>query len=43
MLIGQTELKKYIDSSSAACFPKTILFIGPKGCGKHSFASYVSH
>lgn len=37
-MIGQTKLVKKLNSYSLQTFPKTILLLGPKGCGKHLLA-----
>lgn len=42
-IIGQTKLLSKIDMYCAKqSLPKTLMFIGPKGCGKHLIASYIA-
>ena len=42
-IIGQTNLMSKIDMYYAIHYlPKTLMFIGPNGCGKHSIARYIS-
>jgi len=41
-MVGQTELLNKINSYSLENFPKTILFLGDPGCGKHTLARYVA-
>ena len=42
-IIGQTKLLSIIDSYYARQnLPKTLMFIGPAGCGKHTMAKYVT-
>lgn len=43
MIIGQNKLQNFINSTSSLVFPKTILFVGDVGCGKHLFASLISN
>lgn len=39
-IIGQTKLLSKIDTMEY--LPKTLMFIGPVGCGKHTIAKYIS-
>ena len=41
-IVGQTRLLSIIDSYTKETLPKSLLFIGPSGCGKHTFAKYVA-
>jgi DNA polymerase III delta prime subunit len=42
-IIGQTKLLSKIDRYYTMQFlPKTLMFIGPTGCGKHTIAKYIS-
>ena len=41
-VIGQTKLMSIIDSYTIQTLPKTLMFIGPDGCGKHTIATYIS-
>lgn len=41
-IIGQEKLKKQLDSYTLQTIPKTILFLGPEGCGKATFAHYLA-
>ena len=42
-IIGQTKLLSIIDSYyTRQSLPKTLMFIGPSGCGKHMVAQYVA-
>ena len=41
-IIGQEKLKKQLDSYTLQTLPKTILFLGPEGCGKATFAHYLA-
>lgn len=43
MVIGQEKLIKYIDSSTFATFPKTVLLIGEEGSGKHTISNYIGN
>lgn len=40
-IIGQSKLLSIIDSYTLQTLPKTLMFIGQKGCGKHTFTKYV--
>ena len=40
--IGQTRLLNILNNYSATTLPKTLLFIGDKGCGKKTFAKYLA-
>ena len=42
MLVGQDKLKNLIAKYSQVGLPKTLMFIGDRGCGKHSFAKYMA-
>lgn len=41
-IIGQEKLKKQLDSYTLQTVPKTMLFLGPEGCGKATFARYLA-
>ena len=42
MVIGQTKLLSKIENYYATKrLPKTMMFLGPSGCGKHVFADYI--
>ena len=41
-IIGQSKLVSVIDSFTKQTLPKTMLFIGPSGCGKHTVAKYLA-
>ena len=41
-VIGQTKLMSIIDSYTIQTLPKTLMFIGQAGCGKHTISRYVS-
>lgn len=42
-IIGQTKLLNIIDSYYAKqALPKTLLFVGPAGCGKHTMSKYIA-
>ena len=42
-IIGQNKLLSIIDSYYAKQnLPKTLLFLGPAGCGKHTLAKYIT-
>ena len=42
MVIGQTKLLSKIENYYVTKrLPKTMMFIGPSGCGKHVFADYI--
>ena len=41
-IIGQTRLMSVLNSYSVATMPKAMLFIGPKGCGKHFIAKSLA-
>jgi DNA polymerase III gamma/tau subunit len=41
-IIGQTKLMSAIDSFTGQSLPKTMLFIGPSGCGKHLVSRYIA-
>lgn len=40
--IGQTRLLNILNNYNAITLPKTMLFIGDKGCGKKTFAKYLA-
>lgn len=40
-IVGQTKLLSIIDSYTLQTLPKTLMFVGPKGCGKHTFTQYI--
>ena len=43
IIIGQQKLLSKIDSYFATMrLPKTMMFIGPSGCGKHTIAKYIA-
>ena len=39
-IIGQTKLLSKIDTMEY--LPKTLMFLGPTGCGKHTIAKYTA-
>lgn len=41
-LVGQEKLKSIFSQFNATTLPKTILLLGPSGCGKHTFARYLA-
>lgn len=41
-MIGQKELLQKIDSYTIKTFPRTSLFLGDIGCGKHTLIKYIS-
>ena len=41
--IGQTRLLNILNNYSALTLPKTLLFIGDRGCGKKTFAKYLAN
>ncbi len=41
-MIGQKRLLNVINNYTIKTFPKTLLLIGEKGCGKHTLANYIS-
>lgn len=41
-IIGQTKLLSTINSYTIQTLPKSLMFIGPTGCGKHTFAKYTA-
>jgi replication-associated recombination protein RarA len=41
-VIGQTKLMSIIDSYTIQTLPKTLMFIGQPGCGKHTISRYIS-
>ena len=40
-IIGQAKLLSIINSYTLQTLPKTLMFIGHKGCGKHTFTNYI--
>lgn len=42
-VIGQAKLLKYLSQFSVSTLPKTMLFFGPKGCGKHFIAQKLAN
>ena len=40
-IVGQAKLLSIIDSYTIQTLPKTLMFIGHKGCGKHTFTKYI--
>lgn len=42
LIIGQSKLLTTINSFTKQTLPKTLLFIGPAGCGKHTMAKYLA-
>lgn len=41
-IVGQAKLLSIIDSYTIQTLPKTLMFIGHKGCGKHTFTKYIA-
>ena len=41
--IGQLKLLNKINNYSIQTLPKTLLFLGPKGCGKHQIVNYIKN
>lgn len=41
-IIGQEKLMSILNNYNISTLPHAMLFIGPKGCGKHLIASYVA-
>ena len=41
-IIGQSRLVSIINSFTKQTLPKTMLFIGPSGCGKHTISKYLA-
>ena len=41
-LVGQEKLKAIFNQFNAKTLPRTILLLGPSGCGKHTFARYLA-
>ena len=41
-IIGQAKLTSIIDSYTKQTLPKTLMFVGPQGCGKHTIAKHVA-
>lgn len=41
--IGQTKLMSILDSYTPQTLPKTLMFIGAQGCGKHTLAKYLAN
>jgi DNA polymerase III delta prime subunit len=42
-IIGQTKIYNYITNTNINKISRTILFMGNKGCGKHTFATLLSN
>ena len=42
-IIGQDNLLKLINTFTLTTIPRTLLFIGEEGCGKHLFAKYLAN
>lgn len=40
-IIGQSKLLSVIDSYTPQTLPKTLMFLGPQGCGKHTLSKYI--
>ena len=43
MLKYQDQLLSHIDSMTPATFPRSVMFIGENGCGKHTLCTYLSN
>ena len=41
-IVGQEKLVNKLNNYNINTLPHALLFIGPKGCGKHLIASYVA-
>lgn len=41
-VIGQTKLLSVINSFTKQTLPRTLLFTGPSGCGKHTISKYLA-
>lgn len=41
-IIGQEKLLTALESYTARTLPRSLLFVGPSGCGKHTFAKYLA-
>lgn len=41
-IIGQIRLKTVLDTYTLQTLPKTLMFLGETGCGKHTFARYLA-
>lgn len=41
-MIGQERLLQLLDNYTIKTFPRSSLFVGPKGCGKHTVVKYIS-
>ena len=39
-IIGQDRLRTIIDNYSIQTLPKTLMLLGPDGCGKHTCVSH---
>ena len=42
-IIGQTRLLSIINSYTSHTLPKSLMFVGPSGCGKRTMAKYVAY
>ena len=40
-IVGQPKLMALLNSYTLQTLPKTLLFIGPAGCGKHTITNYI--
>ena len=41
-IVGQSKLLTAINSYTIQTLPKSLMFIGPSGCGKHTIAKYIA-
>lgn len=41
-IIGQEQLVNLIDSKTRSTFPRSVILLGPKGCGKHLISNYIA-
>lgn len=41
-IVGQTKLMTVINTFSKQTLPRTMLFVGPLGCGKHTISKYIA-
>lgn len=41
MIVGQDALLKKVDGTTLDTFPRSLILLGPKGCGKHMLSEYV--
>ncbi len=42
-VIGQPKLMSTINSYTIQTLPKSLMFVGPTGCGKHTLAKYIAN